>query len=110
MGFTREFFRFFPQFSPRVELMGFATIDISGTAKGLNLKFAHKMYIRTNIQKMQKKIEKFAVNRFYQITADLVRLPRVKIINKLVLVGLIYYLVLAIFACSYAYVECGCSI
>ena len=72
MGFTREFFRFFPQFSPRVELMGFATINISGTAKGLNLKFAHKMYIRTNIQKMQKKkIEKFAVNRFYQITAEL---------------------------------------
>ena len=55
MGFTREFFRFFPQFSARVELMGFATINISGTAKGLNLKFAHKMYIRTNIQKMQKK-------------------------------------------------------
>ena len=52
--------------------MGFATINISGTAKGLNLKFAHKMYIRTNILKMQKKkIEKFAVNRFYQITAEI---------------------------------------
>ena len=38
---------------------------------------------------------------------QLVRLPRVKIITKLVLVGLIYYLVLVIFAHSYAYVECG---
>ena len=41
---------------------------------------------------------------------QLVRLPRVKIITKLVLVGIIYHLVLVIFACSYAYAECGCSI